>query len=189
MSKPLENMTYSELLKVIKSLESEKQQLEFDNLQLETKAQQLESKNQHLQFRIDQLNRMIFGAKRERYISSEPVPGQLALPFEVEEKSAEPIKIEEITYTREKKPRKNHPGRTPLPDHLPVEEIVIEPEEDTTGLKCIGKEVTDQLEFTPAKLYIKRYIRPRYIKPEDDQKLNYKGIIEYFGQSEPPVSG
>jgi len=33
----------------------------------------------------------------------------------------------------------------PLPDHLPVEEIVIEPGEDTTGMKFIGKEVTDQL--------------------------------------------
>ncbi|QGY46941.1 hypothetical protein GM418_25755 [Maribellus comscasis] len=69
-----------------------------------------------------------------------------------------------ITYTREKKGRKNHPGRIPLPDHLPVEEIVLEPEEDTTGMKCIGREVTDQLELVPAKFFIKRFIRPKYIR-------------------------
>ena len=59
----------------------------------------------------------------------------------------------------------------------PVEEIILEPKEDTAGLKCIGKEVTDKLELIPAKLFIKRYIRPKYIKPEDDQKLDCKGII------------
>jgi len=64
-----------------------------------------------------------------------------------------------------------------LPDHLPVEEIIIEPEEDTTGMKCIGKEITDQLELIPAKLYIKRYIRPKYIKLQDDELLTYKGVI------------
>jgi len=44
-------------------------------------------------------------------------------------------------------------------------------------MKCIGEEVTDQLELIPAKLFIKRYIRPKYIKAEDDEALNHKGII------------
>ena len=113
-----------------------------------------ESDNQYLQFRIDQLTRMIFEAKEE-----------------------EPVKTEEIAYTRQKKERKDHPGRMPLPSHLPVQEIVLEPSEDTTGMKCLGNEVTDQLEFIPAKLYIKRYIRPRYIKPEDESLQTFKGVI------------
>jgi len=138
---------------------------------------ELESKNQYLQFRIDQLNRLLFGAKRERFISNEQIEGQLDLPFEVEEKPIEEEKTEQITYTRKKRQRQNHPGRTALPDHLPVEEIILEPKEDTTSLKCIGKEVTDKLELIPAKLFIKRYIRPKYIKPEDEQKLDCKGVI------------
>lgn len=101
----------------------------------------------------------------------------MSLPFEVEEKPAEEPEKETITHTREKQGRKNHPGRIPLPDHLPVEEIVLEPEEDTTGMKCIGKEVTDQLELVPAKLFIKRYIRPKYIKPEDEETLTHTGVI------------
>jgi len=102
----------------------------------------------------------------------------MELPFDVTEKPEEELQQEEnISYTRKKKTRANHAGRNPLPDHLPVEEIVLEPKEDTTGLKCIGKEITDKLELVPAKLFIKRYIRPKYIKPEDEHKLQSKGII------------
>jgi len=143
MTKALENMVQEELLQTAK--------------ELEVKNRHLKSENQYLQFRLDQLNRLIFGAKRERFVSNE-THGQISLPFEVEEKPAEEQEKETITYTREKKARKNHPGRIPLPSHLPVEEIVLEPDEDTTDMKCIGKEVTDQLELVPAKLFIKRYI-------------------------------
>jgi len=135
-----------------------------------------ESRLQEMQFQIDQMNRLLFGAKRERFIQ-EHDENQLKLPFDVEQE-AEPEKEQEtITYVRKKVKRENHPGRIALPDHLPVEEIIIEPQEDTTGMKCIGKEVTDQLELVPAKLYIKRYIRPKYIKSEDKESLNFKGVI------------
>ncbi|MGC9352881.1 MAG: IS66 family transposase, partial [Mariniphaga sp.] len=169
MTKALENMSYEQLLEAGKKLES-------DNSKLEVKNRHLKSKNQYLQFRLDQLNRLIFGAKRERFVSNE-IHGQMSLPFEVEEKPAGEQEKETITYTREKKARKNHPGRIPLPGHLPVEEIVLEPEEDTTGMKCIGREVTDQLELVPAKLFIKRFIRPKYIKPEDEETLTHTGVI------------
>ena len=162
MSTALENMVQEELLQAAK--------------ELEVKNRHLKSENQYLQFRIDQLNRLIYGAKRERFVSNE-THGQISLPFEVEEKPIKEQEKETITYTREKKGRKNHPGRIPLPDHLPVEEIVLEPEEDTTGMKCIGREVTDQLELVPAKLFIKRFIRPKYIKPEDEETLTHTGVI------------
>jgi transposase len=159
------------------NLEIVKQLLESAKQNLESKNQSLESENQYLQFRINQLNRLIFGSKRERFISNEQIEGQLELPFEVEAKPAEPEKTEQITYTRKKKKRENHPGRIPLPDHLPVEEVILEPNEDTTGLKCIGKEVTDKLELVPAKLFIKRYIRYIFIKHLNEQGLDCKSII------------
>jgi len=177
MSKELENMTHEELILKIKHLESKEQDWESKEQDWESKEQQLESEKQHLQFRIDQLNRLLFGAKRERFISNEQIEGQMELPFEVEEKPVDEEKVEQITYTRKKQRRQNHPGRMALPDHLPVEEIILEPEQDTTGLKCIGKEVTDKLELVPARLFIKRYIRPKYIKDKDDQSLDCKGII------------
>ena len=159
MSSTLEQMSLLEVRSYAKDLES--------------KVNRHQSKIDRLEFLIAQLKRLLFGAKRERFIS-ENNPGQMALPFEVEELEEIP-QTEKIEYTREKS-KKKHPGRIALPDHLPVEEIVLEPKEDTTGLECIGKEVTDKLELVPAKLFIKRYIRPKYIQPSQDG-LSSKGII------------
>ena len=162
-------MGYGELLATSKKLEAQ-------NSELKSREAGLEAKVNHMQFRLDQLNRLLFGTKRERFVSNE-THGQMALPFEVGEKEAVPAKTEDIAYTRKKKKRVNHPGRIPLPSHLPVEETVLEPEEDTTGMECIGKEVTDQLELVPARLFIKRYIRPKYIKPGDEKTLTQTGVI------------
>ena len=157
-------------------LESEKTELVSQNAELESQKTDLESKLSETQFQLEQLKRMYYGSKRERFIKNED-ENQMTLPFDVPEEP-EPEKQEEtITYVRKKNKRVNHPGRMALPSHLPVKEIVIEPEEDTTGMKCIGKEVTEQLELTPAKLFIKRYIRPKYIKPEDEAGLEHIGVI------------
>jgi transposase len=155
MLKALENMSQAELLEENKKLRSE---------------------NDYLNFRIDQLNRLLFGSKRERFISNQDVD-QMTLPFDIPDSEQQKVETENVSYTRSKVKKKNHPGRIPLPDHLPVEEIVLEPEEDTTGMKCIGKEVTDLLELIPAKFYIKRYIRNKYVKPEDEDLQTFKGVI------------
>lgn len=176
MSKALENMSFEELLVVNQRLMEQNLELNSQNSELESRKTELESKLSDLQFRIDQLNRLLFGAKRERFIKNAD-ENQLTLPFDVQPETEPEKRQETITYTRTKAKRENHPGRMALPSHLPVKEIVIEPEEDTTGMKCIGREVTDQLELIPAKLFIKRYIRPKYIKPEDEQTLTHKGII------------
>ena len=95
MSTALENMVQEELLQAAK--------------ELEVKNRHLKSENQYLQFRIDQLNRLIYGAKRERFVSNE-THGQISLPFEVEEKPIKEQEKETITYTREKKGEKTIPG-------------------------------------------------------------------------------
>jgi transposase len=162
MASTLENMTFEELLEI--------------NKKQEAQISHMESQISQMQFQIDQMNRLLFGAKRERFIQNTD-ENQLTLPFEVEQEPEPEKEQEVIAYVRSKTKRENHPGRLPLPSHLPVEEIVIEPQEDITGLKCIGKEITDQLELVPAKLFIKRFIRPKYIKPTDEITLNHKGII------------
>jgi len=121
-------------------------------------------------FRIAEYKRLLFGSKRERFIA-ENNPQQMALPFEVEQTPEVEAKTEKITYTRKKKANENHPGRLPLPDHLPVDEVVIEPQENTEGLKPIGKEVTDELDMTPARLFIRRYIRIKYAKADGEGVL------------------
>jgi len=153
------------------------EQLLEENQKLKAENLRLEERVNEMQFHIDQMKRLLFGAKRERFIPTKD-DKQLTLPFEVKEDQAPEKEQEVVTYVRSKKgKRENHPGRLALPAHLPVEEIVIEPREDTSDMKYIGKEVTDQLELIPAKLFIKRYIRPRYIKQVDEEGLKHEGVI------------
>jgi len=130
-------------------------------------------------FQNEQLLRMIFGPKRERF-ESKIDAHQLTLEFEPKlDEIEETVKAERelirIEYER-KKPKKEHHGRLILPSHLPVVETVIEPSEDTTGMVCIGREITEELDYTPAKLHINRIIRPKYITKEDERG-NQKQVI------------
>ena len=123
-------------------------------------------------FKYAQLQRMIYGSKRERFISND-FPEQLKLALEPQAQEIEQTVKEElenirISYLR-KRVKKAHPGRLALPSHLPVIETIVEPREDTAGMVCIGQEVTDELDYTPAKLHVNRTIRPKYITPEDEQ--------------------
>jgi len=63
---------------------------------------------------------------------------------------------------------KSHPGRMKLPDHLRRETILLKPETDVTGLQKIGEEVTEILNYIPAELYVKQYIRHKYAAPFGD---------------------
>ena len=74
-----------------------------------------------------------------------------------------------ISYEREKPNSKNnHKGRLPLPDHLPRVEEVREPKENVSGLKKIGEEVSEILECEPGKLFVRKIIRPKYAKENNE---------------------
>jgi transposase len=122
-----------------------------------------------LKFQIAEFKRLFFGSKRERFISNEH-PSQLTLPFDFGDDKVEPVVApvkEEITYERNK-PSKPHPGRFALPSHLPVEEIIIEPTEDVTGMTFIGYKESSELEYIPGTLTIKRRKLAVYLTKEDE---------------------
>ncbi len=123
-----------------------------------------------LRHELEQLKKMIFGSKRERFVT-ELNSNQLSL-FATEEVDA-PVEHteakEHIEYDR--KAPKKHNGRNELPDHLPVHEVIIEPTEDITGMTRIGEEITETLEYTSASLVKKRVIRPKYARK------NGEGIV------------
>ena len=117
-----------------------------------------------LKHELEQLKRLIFGSKQERFVP-EQVPEQLALELG-QESVAEQSQAETatITYQRRKKP---HPGRTKLPDNIPTEDIIIEPQEDTTDMVLIGEEVTETVDYQPGVLLKRRYIRRKYARKEE----------------------
>jgi transposase len=54
-----------------------------------------------------------------------------------------------------------------LPEDLRREEVIIEPNDDTTGCKKMGEEITEVLEYQPGELYVKQYKRIKYAKPDN----------------------
>ena len=158
----------NKLLKIAAAQAEEKLKLaEEKNKQDEDQIKQDKEEIKYLQFQLDQMKRMIFGAKRERFISNDTL-GQMTLPFDVQEEPITELSVEKIEYTRKKASRENHHGRLDLPSHLPVEEVIIEPKESTEGLKCIGQEVTSELDYVPAKLLVRKYIRNKYALPNGE---------------------
>jgi transposase len=116
---------------------------------------------------LAELKRLVFGSKSERFVASVP-DEQLSLGLAIEEKQIELIKQTiEVTRTLAKK-NQNHPGRMPLPSHLPRVEHVIEPLEHTSGMKKIGEEITESLEYTPGKFFVNKYVRPKYARPQGE---------------------
>lgn len=58
-----------------------------------------------------------------------------------------------------------HPVRQPLPAHLETERVVLEPAEvqqQPAGWRKLGEEVTEELDWKPAKFIKRLYIRPKY---------------------------
>ena len=126
----------------------------------------IKAENAALRHELEQLKRLIFGSKQERFVPAQP-PEQLSLDLDAEA-AEQPTDqaTETITYQRRKK---SHPGRTALPEHIPTEEIIIEPEEDTTGMKLIGEQVTETVDYRPGVLLKRRYIRRKYARLEEQQ--------------------
>jgi transposase len=125
----------------------------------------LEQENITLRHEISNLKRLIFGSKSESFIPQNVPSTQLSLDIQSEAiASCSLIKAQKIEYTRQPlEIKKNHPGRTKLPEHLERREVIVEPLEKTEDCKKIGEEVTEELEYEPGKLFINRYVRPKYV--------------------------
>lgn len=123
-----------------------------------------------LKHEIANLKRLIFGSKNERFIPANGTPSQLTLDIQTDAvASCSVTKTQQIEYIRNTtQVTKEHPGRTKLPEHLERREIIIEPAQVTEGCKKIGEEITEELEYEPGKLFVNRYVRPKYVKPNNE---------------------
>lgn len=127
-----------------------------------------------LKWELAWLRRQMYGTKRESFTLADDISAeniQLSLDLSVETIAACKITAgAKVNYVRTKvelipHPPKQHPGRSKLPDHLRRERILLKPEMDVTGLRIMGDEVTEILDYTPGELYVKQYIRHKYAAP------------------------
>jgi len=123
------------------------------------KLLQVASQYEDIKHQLAELKWLIFGSRSEKYIASNDsqltlFEGQVAEP---------PTQTEDISYTRLKKGDKAQPIRTELPGHLPRLQEVIEPDPIPEGAQQIGQEISESLEYTPSKVYVRQVIRPKYV--------------------------
>lgn len=136
------------------------------------KYEELYMEHLNLRHELDQLKRLVFGSRHERFVPSTPQE-QLALGLEASRscpQTISPAPVQTIEYTRTKRTstEKVNTGRMKLPDDLPREEVLLEPDQDVSGLTMIGKEITEELERIPGKLFVRQYIRPKYALPNGE---------------------
>ena len=127
--------------------------------------QSLAERYESLLAELQLLKRFVYGPRRERFVED---PRQQHL-FEPETTPAlvpEPLVIPEHTVT----PRPGH-GRQPLPRHLPRQRIEHDLPEEQKRCGCgrlktqIGEDVSEQLEYIPASLFVREHVYPKYACP------------------------
>jgi transposase len=153
MNTGYENLSKEELIAELTSIKDE-----FESTIIQLRAE------------LDQLKRMIFGSKSERFVPTVN-PQQLILDLDIPADKIEQLSNEQhISYVRRqaKKSKTVSGGRMALPAGLPRVEIVIEPKEDVTGWVKIGEEITEELEMEPARFFVNKYVRPKYAKPHGE---------------------
>jgi len=134
----------------------------------------LKQENELLRQKLDALARRLFGVKSERLeknqllllLQEAETPGPaLGKGSGPEADVAEPprplysLKAASSGRPRDRKPR--------LPEHLPVIEEVIEPEPVKAApqqWRRIGEEVSERLDYEPARFLRRRTVRPKYVK-------------------------
>ena len=126
--------------------------------QLATRVAEIE----HLKLLIAKLRRMQFGRSSER----------LDRQIEQMELCLEELQTAQADLPSAAMPRteeKAKPLRRPLPEHLPREHVVHEPScncpECGTAMNKIGEDVSEVLDYVPARFRVIRHVRPKLACP------------------------
>jgi hypothetical protein len=126
---------------------------------LQAALERSQRENSLLRQKIDALVRRVFGASSEQLDRSQL---ELLLQLSASVTPAEPTVIIPPKNEVKAQPRKVRAPR--LPEHLPVVEEVIDPEPVKTApgqWRCIGQEVSEQLDYEPARFLRRRTIRKK----------------------------
>jgi len=117
---------------------------------------------EHLKLLIAKFKRMQFGRRSEKL---DREVEQLELRLEELQSAEAQITIASKARTQEKA----KPARRPLPEHLPREQVVHEPAcncpDCGIAMRKIGEDVSEVLDFVPARFRVIRHVRPKLACP------------------------
>ena len=138
-------------------------------IQQQNKVMKLyEEKLQNAMDQIAQLQRIIYGAKSERFV---PVDNQLNLFSDLlNDKKEDELQTQQIKAHQRELKKSKHKGRQLLSQcgHLEVEEQMLDIDHSEESKK-IGEVITEKLAYKPGKLYRIRYKRPKYKDPKTQE--------------------
>lgn len=144
--------------------------------ELEQKQQEIAELRQHialLEQKIDLLVRQLYGRKSEKLD-----PGQLDLLFGEDVPGKPPASVEEAHAAEASEgstetTRRSKARRARIPENLPVEEEqTIDPEPVKAcpeAWRCIGEEISEQLDFRPGHFFRRRIIPRKYVRRADPE--------------------
>jgi len=122
----------------------------------------LQQENALLRQKVEALIRRVFGSSSERLD-----PAQLELLLQLAGGGkASVTEAPRVERTAAESPRSRKARAQRLPENLPVVEEVIEPEPvkaEPAAWRCIGQEVSEQLDYEPARFLRRRTVRKKYV--------------------------
>ena len=134
----------------------------------------LREENRLLRQKLDYVIRQLHGAKSEKLDTDQlDLFGDLEHAGKPEASDADDEAAEALTAPESPSRRKSAKERKPhLPEDLPVEEVIIEPEPVKAcpeAWRRIGEEISEELDYEPGRFLCRRTVRPKYVrlaKPE-----------------------
>jgi transposase len=161
--------------RLIASLQSQVEQQAHSVLELKNHNDKLESKTVDLQLKVDKLLQQLFGRRSERRTDGE---GQLFLDLgdeatpEVVSALEEAVREAEQVVEDAEQERKKRKAKPPVkndrkfPEHLPrIERIIDLPEDRREGLKLIGYDEVETLEWIRPELRVRVNRYAKYAHP------------------------
>lgn len=140
--------------------------------QIDTQARE----NLDLKFQLDALKRQVFGRKSEKMDPNQRLLFEnlfQALDKQLEAQQAQhPTPTDENASgsgkkTKSTKPSSRRNGRAPLPADLPRVPEYHDPDPRLIeGMRCIGEDITEILEYIPAGFYIRKIVRRKYAEAD-----------------------
>jgi transposase len=146
-----------------------------------------QQENEFLRQKIDALVRRVFGASNERID-----PAQLELLLQLP--AASTVAVPSPSSPPASGPARPRPERAArLPENLPVIEQIIEPElvrQQPQAWRCIGQEVSEQLDYEPGRFLRRRTIRKKYVhRTERDRAPLIAPLPERLADRSLPAPG
>lgn len=148
-------------------LQAENQALREKNASLQQALEQVQRENFLLRQKLDALARRFFGKKTEQLDAAQLQFLLSGLNQATAEPTAQPSLLPAVFPARR---ARNNTQRVRTPENLEVVQEIIDPplvSADPGQWKCIGQEVSRQLDYQPGKFFWRETVRRKYVAVAD----------------------